>query len=355
MSDPTFKLKPLISVIMPVRNEVQHIERTIASLFRQTAADFELEFLLIDGRSDDGTREIIARHAAADPRIVLLDNPRRNTPAAFNIGIKAAVGEYVCILGAHAEYPPDYIATCFQELIARNVTACSGCLVTVPSNQSSGGRLAAWCLSHKLASGNSIRTHRGGLVDTLPYPVVRKDAVIEAGVYDEELQRNQDNDMNQRLRALGHKLYLTPRTRAHYYARPNVGALLRYAYTTGMWNALSLRRNASSMCLRHFAPFSFVLSLAALLLTGGAAVLANISPKVPLILFSIALGLHLLMGAFAAIQTAILDRDAAALLLPFAMFAFHLAYGTGTIAGLFSQRSSGERAITCQATTDLSN
>lgn len=339
---------------MPVRNEIRHIQRTIACLQSQIATDFDLEFLLVDGQSDDGTREAIAEQATKDHRIRLLDNLRRHTPHALNVGLDAARGEYVCILGAHSEYPPDYIAICYRELNSHDVTACSGHLITVPDNKSVSARLAARCLTSKFASGNSVRNYRSGFVDTVPFPLIRKDAAIEAGGYDEQLLRNQDNDLNQRLRAHGHRLYLTSRTSAHYYARPGIGALLRYAYRTGLWNALTLRRNQSAMSVRHFVPLCFVLAVVMLLVASVTAAITAHSPELPLASLALLLMSHLSLGAAAGVHAAVREHDISALLLPPVILAFHCAYGAGTARGFLKRGVVDTNATRRQISTHAS-
>ena len=324
----------LISVIMPVLNEAECIQKTLDSLLQQSLSDIDLEFLLVDGGSTDGTREIIEHCAARDGRLRLLNNPRKKTPAGLNIGLQAARGEFICILGAHARYPRDYIRICLQELLAHAATGCSGRLVTVPANRSAGARLAAWCLGHRYASsGSSARTHPGGFVDSIPYPLMYRRALLEVGGYDEELGRNQDNDMNYRLRQRGHKLYLTPLTWAYYQSRPTVRALLSYAFQTGRWNAITLFRTAASMSPRHFAPLIFLMTL---IILGTSSLLLAVrqrSPALPLGVLASLLALHFLMGLVAAVETFRREHATAALALPSLILAFHVLYGAGTIAG----------------------
>lgn len=322
----------MVSVIMPVLNERSQIERTVSSILNQRTSGFELECFLIDGGSRDGTLEVLYRFSNEAAHVKVIENPSGSTPAAFNMGLRCAGGEYVCILGAHAEYPPDYIATCLEELKSHGATGCSGVLLTVPATTTLTARLAAWCLGHRFAcSGSSVRTHPGGFVDTVAYPVMRKQALIEAGSYNENLLRNQDNDMNQRLRAQGHTLYLTARTHACYVARHGVTSLLRYAYSSGRWNAITLGENVAAMSLRHFVPFIFVVVVAALVVS-----LLSTKSQIPGFALILVIATHLLLGTLAGIEVARRERSPGALLLPFLICAFHFAYGAGTLAGLLT-------------------
>ena len=331
-----FRAKPLVSIILPTYNEARHIGTALRSLLAQKSDEVELEVLVIDGGSSDETNDRVAEFLA-DSRVKHLRNPARSAPAAFNIGLRAAAGEYVCILGAHATYANDYIETCYRNLLLHSVAGCSGRVITVPANNSVSGKLAAWCLGATFASSpNSVRTQRGGFVDTIPYPLFQKSALLSLGGYNEQLVRNQDNDMNHRLRAAGYELYLTARTHATYFARGDMKSLLEYGYRTGIWNAITLRINAACMRLRHFAPLAFVITLAVTALAVLSAKLMNYPASVFLSLFLLALGSHLLLGLVAGVQVSIRERNWAGLLLPLAILGFHLAYGIGSLAGLFS-------------------
>jgi succinoglycan biosynthesis protein ExoA len=326
-----------ISVIIPVLNEAAHIEAALRSVLGQDVPGCSLEIFIIDGGSNDGTRDIVQRCARVYPVVKLIDNPGRTTPKALNIGLRASAGDYVCIFGAHASYPTDYIRVCMEELKAKHAAGCSGRLITASAGTALSARLVAWCLAHSFTSSrSSVRTHPGGYVDTIPFPVMEKQILLEAGGYDETLDRNQDNDMNQRLRACGHKLYLTPRTQATYYARPGVKSLLHYAYNTGWWNGTTVRLSFAAMSLRHFVPLAFVLVLLVLGCVAIYSFSVRHSPGIGLVLLGVIVAAHFLIGTWAGIETALRERSAAALLIPPLILAFHLAYGAGTARSLFN-------------------
>jgi glycosyltransferase involved in cell wall biosynthesis len=327
-----------VSVIMPVLNEGRFIAGTLRSLQAQITPGFELEILVVDGMSEDNTRDQVSKLAAEDPRIKLLNNPSRHTPAALNIGLRAAAGRYVCIMGAHASYDADYISVCLRELLAHEAAGCSGKLITTPADSSWQARLVAWAASHPFASSSrSVRTQPEGYVDTVPYPVMRKQALLATGGYNERLIRNQDNDMNQRLRAMGFKLYVTAKTHCRYYPRPNIRSFLSYAFRSGRWNAITLRANSRSLGLRHFVPLVFVtllFILAAIGLRGFS------SHGMFFRLADLALGavlvFHLAIGSAAGLLVGLRERTPVALWLAPLIFAFHCSYGLGTLVGLFA-------------------
>lgn len=340
---PSSTAKAVVSVVLATYNEKKSIERCLQSILTQTTTHpsigaFDIEVLAIDGMSNDGTRDLLDRWAAREPRLRVIDNPRRRAPFAFNLGLQNARGEYICIFGAHTVYQEDYVATCLAELLAHNAAACGGRVKTAPANNSLSARLAAWAMSSSFgSSSSSFRTQAEGSVDTVNYAVFRRDLALAVGGYDEELLRNQDNDLNQKLRAAGFVLWCTWKTSCLYFPRSTVGGLMRYGYGNGFWNAFSLAKNPDSMRLRHFVPFFFVI---ALMLSGMFAIACGAArhpgswwPVIPLAgIFA----LHLCAGAVAAVGVAVREHSAGALWLPFVFLGFHAAYGFGTLRGFFA-------------------
>jgi glycosyltransferase involved in cell wall biosynthesis len=335
---------PLVSVILATCNEARSIDACLESILSQhttcpRTGGFDIEVLAVDGLSHDGTLETLDHCAAMDQRLRVIPNERQRTPFAFNLGLQHARGEFVCILGAHSLYRRDYIATCLDELLAHEAAACGGRVLTVPADNTLGARLCAWTMSHPFgSSGKSFRTQPEGPVDTVNYPVMRRDLALSVGGYDEDMLRNQDNDLNQKLRSAGHILWCTWKTHCLYFPKRSVRHLLRYAYTNGYWNALSLRKNAASMSIRHFVPFLFVLCLlAGILLAASGAWWAALHPLLAFIPLLALLCAHIFLGTVAALQLSVRERTLDPLWLPPVLLGFHIAYGAGTLSGLVHQ------------------
>lgn len=341
------KAKPMVSVVLATYNEAHSIESCLVSILsQQTCAPlvggFDIEVLIVDGMSTDGTRATVQQYAASDARVRIIDNTRRRAPFAFNLGLQSARGEYVCIFGAHTLYRDDYIAVCLGELLEHNAAACGGRVKTLPASDRLGARLAAWTMSHPFGSSSkSFRTQSEGSVDTVNYAVFRRDLALAAGGYDEELLRNQDNDLNQKLRACGFPLWCTWKTQCHYFPKATVKALIRYGYGNGFWNALSVMKNPAAMGVRHFVPFLFLVALELSAFLGvSAAMLPGIHAWLALLPFALILGTYLAAAVASGIQVAVRDRAPGALLLPPVFLSFHLAYGFGTLRGFLSQPRS---------------
>ena len=234
--------QPLVSAIMAVRNEERHIEAAIKSLLQQQTSGWEIEIIVVDGDSSDRTEEIVKRIASGDSRVELAINEQRKTPYAFNLGIQRARGEYICILGAHTTYAQNYIATCLEELKLHGAAGCSGRLITRPGGDGLQARLVAWTLAHPFGtSARSMRTRGAGFADTIPYPIFLKSTLLEVGAYNTKLHRNQDNDLNQRLRARGYKLYITDKTSCELFVSPDLASLASYAFKNTLLVKVSQR------------------------------------------------------------------------------------------------------------------
>src|SRR5258705_3368801 len=276
---------PLVTILMPVRNEAPSIKRSMESLLAQTYHHERMEILVIDGMSDDGTREIIqgltsdlavpgGGSACSDwsafngqfrtPRsaILMLDNPSRTVPMALNIGLQRARGETIIRLDGHSEMTPNYVDTCLAKLQERPDLMCVGG-PSVAVGRGSIGRAYALALRSGFGvGGGTFRTLRSeASVDTLAFGAYRKSVFVHLGGFDPELERNQDIEFNARLRRAGYRLLLIQSTRTLYHAPESLTAIVRQSYNNGYWNTKVLGKMIGVLSWRHFAPGVFVASL----------------------------------------------------------------------------------------------
>jgi succinoglycan biosynthesis protein ExoA len=308
------------------------------SLLAQETPGFDMEILAVDGGSTDGTREYLGGIAAKDTRVRVLLNEKRRAPFAFNIGLRDAKGDFVCIFGSHTIYGKDYIAVCLEELVANEAGGCGGRVITEPASDNLQARLVAYGMAHPFGSSRkSFRTQAEGFADTVNYMVIRRAAMLKVGGYSEALLRNQDNDFNQKLTANGHRLYCTWKTQCIYHPKEALWDLFRYSYGNGYWNLISFKENSASMGLYHFVPFFFVTAVIAALLISAAG-LFSLNPAYKSLAWSFPalLGLHLALGTLAALQVMARNKFLGAVWLPFVFLGFHVAYGLGTLMALLT-------------------
>ena len=255
---------PLVSIIVPCRNEEHHIRRCLDSILASEYPADRREVLVADGMSDDATREIVAEYATACPAVRLLDNPERSAPAGLNAAIRQANGEVIVRVDAHAMIPPNYLTVlvaALQETGADNVGAL---LITLPANRTPTARAIAIGMSHGFGVGNSyfrIGTSHRRWVDTVPFGCYRRSVFDRIGLFDEELIRNQDDEFNFRLIARGGRILLLPDVECYYYARGSLRQLARMFYQYGYFKPMVARKVGRVMTGRQLVPAGFVLTL----------------------------------------------------------------------------------------------
>ncbi|WP_353661499.1 glycosyltransferase family 2 protein [Hydrogenimonas sp. SS33] len=256
---------PRITVVVPLYNEERYIATCLDSILATDYPKEKMEVLLIDGMSEDATREIAEEYHRKFPFIRLIDNPRRIVPVAMNLGIAEATGEYLIRLDAHAEYPTDYFRKLIEwhrSLGADNVGAV---IETRVRKETPVAHAIRNVLSDKLGVGSAFRTGVGRPVeaDTVPFGCYRMEMLRRLGGYDERLIRNQDIELNKRLIRQGGKVFLVPEIKAVYYAREDFASLAKNNFENGKWNLLTAYYTGTfrSLSPRHFAPLALILGI----------------------------------------------------------------------------------------------
>ena len=219
---------------------------------------------MADGRSDDGTREILGTYAAGHSCITVLDNQQLSTPAALNLAIRSACGSVVIRMDAHVLYPPDYVRRLVEALEETGADNVGGVLETVPADDSPTARAIALGLSHRFGVGNShfrTGTHQRREVDTVPFGCYRRETFDRIGLFDEELVRNQDDEFNFRLIARGGRVLLLPEVTCRYFARRSFGQVARMYYQYGYFKPLVARKVGRVMTVRQLVPSMLIAAL----------------------------------------------------------------------------------------------
>lgn len=334
----------MITVILPTFNEADHIEQTILSLARQAGPGDEYEILVIDGRSQDETvnvAERVLQAEGANGRVLI--NERRTVPHAVEIGLSAAQGDRIVIGGAHAVYPPNYLRELKLATDDPKVGAAGGTLRALPADPSSSVSLAiADTMDSWFGVGLSHRTGAiagSKVVNTVAFPMYRREVFADIGGYDVEFPRAQDLEFHVRMRQAGWKLRLIREVRVGYVVRKTFLKEAGMAYKYGYWKPAVNRRRGELTSLQQLLPPALltVLSASALLiLFGRRAWLGFFFPSLYLVsLFfgSLALGL----------------RRKRTRLVPLYVFSFavlHLGYGAGYLIGaLLGHRSGQQRPL----------
>ena len=314
----------LISIIIPVRNEKNYIRKCIESLLSQTYPHDLMEILFVDGMSEDMTKHIILECITnTDLNVKIFENKKRIAPVAMNIGIKNANGNIIIRLDAHSSYAKNYIELCVDTLEKTKADNVGGVLTTI--GKGAIGESYAKVLSSKFGVGNSgFRTNaRSGYTDTVPFGAYNKETFEKYGLYDERLVRNQDYELNYRIRKNGGKIYLNSDIQLTYYCRDTIDAIIKQSYENGKWNYVTMKLCPGSMGIRHFIPFIFFISLIVMPLLSFFSIWFAY-------LFILELIAYFLLDLLYSINCNIKCAVYTAIFYPI----FHISYGFGTFRGL---------------------
>jgi glycosyltransferase involved in cell wall biosynthesis len=260
---------PNVSVIMPVRNEGAYIRRSLGSVMAQDYPASRLEVLVVDGMSDDGTREYVRSLQTERTNLHLIDNPAGIVPPALNIGIRQARGDIIVRVDGHCEIAPDYVSRCVEHLLRDGVDAVGGPIETIgetPDAEAIALAMSSWFG----VGGSAFRTidDRPMLVETVAFPAYPRRTLQRNGPFDEELVRNQDDEYNYRLLKHGGKILLSPDIRSRYYSRSSFRKLWRQYYQYGFWKVRVMQKHPRQMRARQFVPAALVAALAVMAVLG---------------------------------------------------------------------------------------
>jgi succinoglycan biosynthesis protein ExoA len=313
---------PLVSVIIPMRNEAAHIAACIDSVLAQDYPAGRLEVIVVDGDSNDGSAAVLRRYGA---RVRVLRNPARIVPTAMNIGIAAAQGQVIARIDAHTVVAPDYIRVGVETLQRTGADNVGG-----PMHAVGGGR---WGAAIALAMGSRFGIgayfHFGTTereVGTVYMGMYPRHVFERIGLFDEELVRNQDDELNYRLRKAGGRVFFTPRMRSRYQNRQSMSALARQFFQYGLWKIRVLQKHPRQMKMRQFVPPLFVLALVTTaLLAPWSAAAARLLVAV-IAAYAVALA-----AAAAAVARRHGWRHMGRLVAAFSTM--HLSWGSGFLAG----------------------
>lgn len=316
---PPLSSRPTVSVVIPARDSARTLGDAVDSALAQGAIVDEV--VIAVGPSTDGTLEA-ARALEADERVRVVDNPSGRTPSALNAAIGASTGEVIVRLDAHAVLPTGYVERAVATLRESGAANVGG--RQVPTAEGGFARAVALAMGSPLGSGGAAYRHEGppGEVETVYLGVFRRAALDGVGGFDERFVRNQDYELNERLRRHGYTVWFDPELEVGYRPRSTVTALARQYLEYGRWRRRTARTHPGSLRLRHRAAPAIVLTLAAGVLAGVVTGLW----WVPALVIGGYLVLLVAAGAYVGGP-----RSAAAVALALAVM--HLSWGVGFLRG----------------------
>jgi glycosyltransferase involved in cell wall biosynthesis len=314
-----------VSIIVPCYNEEGTIGLLLDAIHKQSFLLHQIEVILADGLSTDGTRDVVANFQLTHPelRIKVVDNPKRIIPAAINIALEHVQGEVVIRLDAHSIPHKTYVERCVTILEHSQAANVGGVWEIEPGKTTWIGRGIARAASHPLGAGDARYRFGGevGEVETVPFGAFRKEWLDRIGEFDENLLTNEDYEYNHRIRQAGGKIWFDPSIRCVYFARGDLTSLAKQYMRYGYWKAVMLIQNPLSLRWRQALPVLFVLGIIFLTLLS-----IWISPA--RIGLAIYIGLYCAITAAVGVVQSIRFKDPGLMLgFPLALWVMHLSWG----------------------------
>ncbi len=318
---------PVASLVIPCRNEANHIAACLQSVLAFEGISGGFEVIVADGMSEDGTRDIVAQISAQDRRVRLIDNPQCHTSAALNHGIRTACGDIIVRIDAHTEYAPDYLKECMAVLEETQADNVGGAARTKAHSYLHRAIAAAYHSRFAVGNANFHQPDYEGYADTVPYGCWHKARLLEIGLFDEELIRNQDDELNLRLTRAGGKVYQSPRIRSWYTPRASLANLFRQYWQYGYWKVRVIQKHRLPASVRHLIPGTFAGLLLLLLVLSPFAATARMG-------FLVLSSIYIVATLAASTITAKRSEWQLLPVLPAVFACYHFGYGFGFLTGV---------------------
>lgn len=334
-----------VSVVVPCRNEIRHIRAFLDSLFRQELGEIDMEILIADGMSDDGTRLVLAEMETKVAGLRVIDNPEEIVSTGLNRAIREARGEIILRMDAHTLYAPDYVRACVEVLQETQADNVGGPALTRAEGHIP--RAIAHAFQTPFARGGAkFRDARyEGPADTVVYGCWRKSTLERVGMFDEKQVRSQDYELNTRIISRGGTVWQSPRITSWYRPRASLSSLFWQYFQYGFWKVAVIRKHRGLASPRNFAPGSCLLAGAGLLLgacgarLGGSPAWENAFLGVLLALA----GLYFLASFASAFSVAKREGWSFLPCLPVVFAIYHLSYALGFVLALLYRPATGNR------------
>ena len=328
-----------VSIILPVRNEVGYIKKSLKSILNQKNIGKEFEILICDGMSTDGTREIIKEYAQNINEIHIIDNPEKIVSTGFNRALSKSKGRIIIRVDGHAKIASNFIGNSLEVINKIEADCVGGEIKHVAIGII--GQAVNFAQSSKFGVGGVVfreGSKEGKYVDTLAFGAYKRNVFEKLGGLDEELVRNQDDELNFRLIQNGGKIWLDPTIKSTYYPRNSLIKLFKQYFQYGFYKIRVIQKRRGFASWRHLVPGTFVLVLLLSFI-----IYLGTSIACPFYLITGFYAMTNILATFWEIIKKVIDKESRQsadislstfLLLPLVFFTLHFSYGLGFICGL---------------------
>jgi succinoglycan biosynthesis protein ExoA len=318
---------PTVTIIMPVYNERDNIRRSLEAVVSQQYPADRLKVLVSDGNSDDGTGDIVRGYQRRFTKLCIVNNDQKIVPTGMNAGIRKAEGEVIIRVDGHTVIAPDYVQQCVEGLERSGADNIGGRMDARGENAFGEAAALATSSPFGVGGGRFHYSDKEEWVDTVYMGAWRREVFERIGLFDEELVRDQDDELNYRLRKHGGKILLSPMIKSQYMVRGTPKALIKQYFQYGYWKVRVMQKHPRQMRWRQFVPPIFVGSLI-------LSVILTLIHPLGTWLFGGIIGLYILANLIASFYTCAKKGWKHLPLLPVVYAILHISYGTGFLVGL---------------------
>lgn len=320
----------IISVCVVAYNEQKVLPDLLECIKSQDYPHNQMEVVLIDSCSEDNTKKIMEKFREENKDFVnvqVLDNPRKIQAAGWNVAIKNYKGDAILRVDAHAAIP--------KEFVRKNAEVLeSGEYVSGGVRPNMVDESTPWketlLLAEQSMFGSSIapyrRSEKKTYVKSVFHGAYKREVFDKVGLFNEQLGRTEDNEINYRIRAAGYKICYSPDIVSYQHTRNSLKAMLKQKYGNGYWVALTLKACPKCLSIYHFVPLCFVLGII------GTSVLAAFGfPFFAYLMW----GMYWLVAVGMALVSVKGEKKTwCQFALPFLFFLLHISYGIGSFVGI---------------------
>jgi succinoglycan biosynthesis protein ExoA len=342
-----------LSVVVPIRNEAEHIAGVLDRLLAQQYDSDKLEIIVVDGLSTDATPQIVKEYEQKHPQIRYLENPKKLSCAARNIGIKNAKGEAVIIVDGHCTIDSDDMLRHVDEAFAKSGADCLGRPQPLEMEDATA---LQWAIATARRSplghhpDSFIYSGEAQLSPALSVAIAYRKSVFEkVGYFDESFDACEDVEMNTRIDAAGLKCYFDPAIAVRYAPRKTLNDLMYQMSRYGRGRVRLWRKHRETFSWKSFAPGVFAFGiycmifycLASLLI---AAPIIHLTGQIyvdeyirfPMPFMGGLLALYALIIFAESVRLSIRQKRRDILSrLPFVFLRIHSGYGAGIVSEFF--------------------
>jgi glycosyltransferase involved in cell wall biosynthesis len=327
------KQSPLVSFVIPMYNEAEYIQPCLDAILVQDYPKGCIEIHVIDGVSSDDSVSIVEDYISKSiAQIFLHTNPNQKTPISLNIGIQAAQGDVIIILGAHTEIDSKFVRLNVDNLNQDGVWCSGGTQVNVGETvqQSSIGV----AMSHWFGIPSAAYRYRKkpGFVNTVVYGAYKKEVFNEVGLFEEKGVMSEDAELNLRIIKGGYKIYYDPKIKSRYYPRKNFAAFFKQMFNYGILRSQIFKKHGSGLLWLHFLPPLAIIFFPLMVIFSFKVQPINIVMVVIVLLYVI-------IATFSALNACLSQKKGNPVLVLIAFLNMHIAWGLGFLAGIIRRKS----------------